>query len=132
MDFELSDEQRLIIDNVAQPAYDEVSILRVGPAPSPLTLSVYQNDKEAFVSGDLITSYFEFLSDPVFSPDAKTLACCGHNDEDQHLVIGQWTSERYDQVFAPQFTEDGKSVQCIVREGSEVSLLTVPLSSLDQ
>jgi hypothetical protein len=88
--------------------------------------------KQAYVSGSLTSPYFEFISDPIFSPDGETLACRAKNGESWHLTIGRWSSESYDEVFAPQFTEDGLAVTCAVRIGLDLFRLTVPIDSIER
>ncbi|MDF1839312.1 MAG: hypothetical protein P1V35_15700, partial [Planctomycetota bacterium] len=122
---------RLVIDHVTQPAFDDLSLYSIRSTPSPLTASVTEGDKEAFVSGSLTTGYFDLVTDPIFSANGQTLACRGRTDGSWHLAIGRWTSDRYDDVFPPRFTQDGKSVQCAVRVGSDLMRLTVHLDEVD-
>ncbi|MFT6110267.1 MAG: hypothetical protein ACJA2W_003192 [Planctomycetota bacterium] len=77
-----------------------------------------------------MSPYFDHITDPIYSPDGRVLACRGRSDETWRLVIGAWSSEGYDAVFAPRFTKDGKSVQCAVRRGLDLFRLTVHLGDI--
>ncbi|MFT4649638.1 MAG: hypothetical protein ACI9X4_002879 [Glaciecola sp.] len=122
---------RLIIDNVTQPAYDDLYTISIRTTPAPLTAKVAMGEKSAFVSGSLISPYFDRITDPIYSPDGQILACRGRNEESWQLIIGKWTSQRFDEVFAPRFTKDGKNVQCGVRIDSDLFLLTINLNGID-
>lgn len=124
------DFARLIIDNVAQPAFEDLYIFSIRTTPSPLTAKVEMDGKSAFMSGSLMSPYFDHITDPIYSPDGRALACRGRSDETWRLVIGTWSSEGYDAVFAPRFTKDGKSVQCAVRRGLDLFRLTVHLGDI--
>lgn len=99
------------------------------PGPPPGTETLVKGGKWLVVVGSTVVSEeHEKVGDPVFSPDAKSIAFPAFDGKAWRIVVDHKSSEAHEWVSRPVYAPDGKSVGYGARNGKQLRWLTMPVN----